>query len=124
MFVTERTWNIFLLYINNQKLSFINFTILRTDISNSRNITVNSNIQKLKFFKIEKEDALKLWRGKNKDPIWHSEKKRKWISFCHIMKKNELLLKVIYKLQFMIYKCLYLLLAFAIEARQITVRIL
>ena len=63
-FVTERTGNIFLLYINNQKLSFINFTILRTDISNSRNITVNSNIQKLKFFKIEEEDALKLWRGK------------------------------------------------------------
>ena len=33
--LTIRTWNIFLLYINNQKLSFI-FTILRTDISNSR----------------------------------------------------------------------------------------
>ena len=32
-----RTWNIFLLYINNQKPTFINFTILRTDISNSRN---------------------------------------------------------------------------------------
>ena len=78
----------------------------------------------IRFLKLKKKMLWSCGEEKNKDPIWHSEIKRKWISFCHIMKKNELLLKVIYKLQFMIYKCLYLLLAFAIEARQITVRIL
>ena len=41
--VTERNeWNILLLYINDPKLRFIHFTILRKDISNSRTKTKGS----------------------------------------------------------------------------------